>query len=108
MFNWEKDGGSLRCENQMATFRNALENVNLHDLGFSGPILTWNSGKEDMHRICERLDKVVANDAWRNNHLNFSVKHGFTTSSDHLSLLVDMIPSPEVEPRRNIFKFETY
>lgn len=44
----------------MASFRNALESVNLNDLSFSSPIFTWDNGREDPHTIRERLDRVVA------------------------------------------------
>lgn len=64
-FNLEKYGGTKRSENQMAEFRDTLDNLKFQDLGFSEPMFTWNNGRENPHRIWERLDRAVANEAWK-------------------------------------------
>ena len=41
LFNCEKEGGVPRAEACMEGFRKALEDCDLHDLGFTGDPFTW-------------------------------------------------------------------
>ena len=41
LFNYEKEGGPPRVERCMVDFRKALEDCDLHDLGFTGDPFTW-------------------------------------------------------------------
>lgn len=98
----------MQGENRMADFRNSLDNIQLHDLGFSGPIFTWNNGRENLHRIWEMLDRVVANEAWKERYQNFSVRHGISTFYDHIPLFINTAPSSDEERTKSIFRFETF
>ena len=68
LFNYEKEGGPPRVQRCMEDFRKALEDCDLHDLGFTGDPFTWRNN----HHVAasykrERLDRAVAISAWRNN-----------------------------------------
>ena len=43
----------------MQSFRDALSDCNLEDMGYIGDIFTWRRG-----RICERLDRAVCVPRW--------------------------------------------
>jgi hypothetical protein len=59
MYPFEKEGGNLRPQNYMKAFRDAMEECNLSDFGYTGPKFTWHRGK-----IRERLDRALTNEAW--------------------------------------------
>ncbi|KAK3224528.1 hypothetical protein Dsin_011553 [Dipteronia sinensis] len=50
----EKGGGSNKSISEMLAFRKAVEDYDLIDLGFSGPIFTWNNKREGRKNIQER------------------------------------------------------
>jgi hypothetical protein len=60
----EKEGAAIQRESQMESFREALEECGLCDLGYTGPRFTWCSKRTDRHFTKEWLDRVVANQKW--------------------------------------------
>jgi hypothetical protein len=84
MFSYEKDGGNPRPEPFIQAFRDALDDCELEDLGFSGDPFTWKRG-----RIRERLDRVATNNAWNIMHPGALVKHLGYAHSDHRPILLD-------------------
>jgi hypothetical protein len=66
LFHHEKEGGVPRSQACLDRFKEALEDCELHDLGFSGDVFTWRNKqfREDDY-IRERLDRAVANEMWR-------------------------------------------
>ena len=78
LFSHEKEGGNNRPQGYMQAFRQALNDCDLEDLGFSGDIFTWRRG-----RIRERLDRAVANEAWTTMHPGAMVQHLDFVRSDH-------------------------
>jgi hypothetical protein len=60
----EKDGAGPRRESQMAAFREAIEDCELSDLGFTGPRFTWNNRHTDNSFIQERLDRALGSWEW--------------------------------------------
>jgi hypothetical protein len=58
-------GGNERIRSQMEEFQKTLEECELTDLGFYGPKYTWRNYREMEDFIKERLDRGVANQAWR-------------------------------------------
>uniref|UniRef100_A0A2N9I833 Reverse transcriptase domain-containing protein n=1 Tax=Fagus sylvatica TaxID=28930 RepID=A0A2N9I833_FAGSY len=59
----EKQGRFSRSENQMQRFRDALDDCDFIDLGYSGPSYTWTNNRVgDM--TWERLDRAVATSDW--------------------------------------------
>jgi hypothetical protein len=82
--NSEKEGGNLRPQRCMQQFRDVLIQCNLSDLGFNGDMFTWRRG-----RIRERLDRVVANQRWRDKFPMAMVIHEDFWKSDHRPITVD-------------------
>lgn len=57
LFNCEKEGGVPRSERCMEKFRQALEDCQLHDLGYVGDAFTWRNHHRDAASYTkERLD----------------------------------------------------
>lgn len=49
----------------MAHFRDVVAECELVDLGYSGPPLTWNNGRDAEDGIQERLDRFLVNEGWK-------------------------------------------
>jgi hypothetical protein len=91
LFACEKEGGPMRPEVCMNKFRSALEDCDLQDLGFVGDPFTWrNNHHEAAHFIKERLDRVVANSAWRGLFPFVRVINGDPRHSDHRPIIIDV------------------
>ena len=71
----EKCGWAERSADQMMAFRDALDFCDLQDLGFSGPNYTWCNGRLGQQRTLIRLDRMVANSAWRAIFRGAKVQH---------------------------------
>ena len=56
----EKVGGSDRFFIGMFQFREAVDDCDLVDLGFSGSCFTWNNRRDGVDSIQERLDRFLA------------------------------------------------
>jgi hypothetical protein len=66
LFAGEKEGGPARAQGAMDAFRRTLEHCELEDLGYVGDPFTWrNNWHLASGYIRERLDRGVANAAWR-------------------------------------------
>lgn len=65
IFSFEKKGGKVREERQMAAFRETLEECDLNDIRFTGQWFTWERGNLANNNIRERLDRSLANADWR-------------------------------------------
>ncbi|KAK3205161.1 hypothetical protein Dsin_019207 [Dipteronia sinensis] len=59
----EKMGGSDKSFSGMFRFKQAIQDCDLVDLGYSGPRLTWNNRRDGKSNILERLDMYLA-DRW--------------------------------------------
>lgn len=105
----EKEGGLPRPQSCMDKFREALVDCELFDLGFSGDMFTWrNNSHTSDHYICERLDRAVADVAWRSRFLYAQVQNGERQHSDHRPVIVTMKDgnaSPQTGGRPT-FRFE--
>jgi endonuclease/exonuclease/phosphatase family metal-dependent hydrolase len=83
-----------RAEAQMATFRDCVQLCGLTDLGFSGWPYTYDNQRAGVRNVQVRLDRALADDAWRDIYSDSSVIHLVTPCSDHCPLLwslVDML-----------------
>jgi hypothetical protein len=90
LFAWEKEGGVPRAQVYMDHFKEALEYCELGDLGFVGDAFTWRNNSHVAGKfIRERLDRAVANQAWRNRFPAFKVNNGDPRHSDHRPVIVD-------------------
>lgn len=76
----------------MIAFRDVLEACNLSGLGFSGYPFTYDNKHSGRANVQVRLDRAVADNAWRNKFPEASVKHLISSCSDHLPLLLKCIP----------------
>jgi len=91
LFGCEKEGGPLRAESSMQKFRLALEDCDLHDLGFIGDPFTWRNNHNLAARfIKERLDRAVANSAWRCLFPLAKVTNGDPRHLDHRPIIIDV------------------
>lgn len=90
LFSCEKVGGSQRSESLMHNFRDALEECDLHDLGFVGDAFTWRNNHHDVQMyIKERLDRAVANGLWRSRFPLVRVINGDPRQSDHMPVILE-------------------
>ncbi|KAK2641855.1 hypothetical protein Ddye_023618 [Dipteronia dyeriana] len=85
----DKVGGSDKSLSSMNLFRQAVDDCNLIDLGYSGPRLTWNNKRDGKWNIQERLDKYLVTNQWRDKFWNASVSHLGFNSSDHRPILLN-------------------
>jgi hypothetical protein len=90
-FSHEKEGGNPRPDSFMHASRQALDDCNLNDLGFSGDAFTWRRGK-----IRERLDRAVANPAWITMHPGAVLQHLGYIKSDHRPIILDTEYKPDL------------
>ncbi|PPS06205.1 hypothetical protein GOBAR_AA14443 [Gossypium barbadense] len=106
--SFEKKGGRLRPEGQMAEFRSALEDCSLHDIGFNGRWFTWEKGRFSFTNIRERLDRGVTSLQWIDLFPWFSLEHLNHSFSDHCPILVDTFGKLRLDNSRkqSSFRFE--
>jgi hypothetical protein len=81
----EKIGDARRREGHMATFRLALEDCYLTDLGYNGPRFTWSNKRMDGTITRVRLNRVVATSTWCEQYRGVEVCILATRASDHNS-----------------------
>lgn len=94
----------------MESFRQTLEECDLHDLGYVGDTFTWWNNHQDVGSyVRERLDRAVANPAWRCKFPLVRVINGDLRHSDHRPIIVD-VGDRELQrwerPREVLRKFE--
>ncbi|KAK6164533.1 hypothetical protein DH2020_001397 [Rehmannia glutinosa] len=89
MWLHEKKGGNLKSWQDMEQFRTVVGECELSDLGFSGHRFTWTNGRSGEDNIQERLDRVLANETWKNIFPSWRVSHLHRVKSDHTPLLVN-------------------
>ena len=88
-------------------FRDALERCQLVDLGFISYPYTWNNRRPGAANTKERLDRAVANEAWKVKFPETTVTHIISHASDHLPLILQNQVAPKRQARRERgFKFE--
>ena len=83
LYPFEKEGGNLRPVQFMENFRYALDDCGLSDCGYIGEKFTWHRGG-----IRERLDRVVANEAWKNRFVDGVLQNLDYGHSDHRPILM--------------------
>ena len=89
LFNCE-EGGAIRPEGNMLKFREVLAECDLHDLGFVGDAFTWRNHHHNLSSYTrERLDRAVANSAWRARFPLVRVINGDPQHSDHRPIIVE-------------------
>ena len=89
----------------MQLFRDVLDECWFLDHGFVGNRFTWSKHFADGHSIWERLDWGVANANWFLKFPGTIVHHLHCTSSDHMSLCINL-SGLEIPPRKKVFRFK--
>ncbi|KAL5788264.1 hypothetical protein ACOSP7_005213 [Xanthoceras sorbifolium] len=83
LHNEEKLGGNERTGPGMFNFRSIVELCDFVDLGFSGPLFTWNNKRGGSRNVQERLDHFFATSQWVNLFSGIKVEHLGFMFSDH-------------------------
>lgn len=60
------------------------------DVGFTGPLFTWERGNLKETNIRERLDRGVANDMWLKEFWEAQIRRLAHSFKNHCPLLVNM------------------
>jgi hypothetical protein len=99
---WQEEHFSLtpRSNAQMKDFRDALEDCGLYDLGFTGVPFTYDNKRGGNANVKVRLDRAVANMAWRERFENARVNHLISPCSDHCPIAVDIVQENQQRPRQ--------
>jgi endonuclease/exonuclease/phosphatase family metal-dependent hydrolase len=80
-----------RAAAQMKDFRDALADCDLHDLGFTGVPFTYDNKRSGNANVKVRLDRAVANPAWRDRFVNARVNHHVSPCSDHCPISLNIV-----------------
>lgn len=91
----------------MSDFREALEEGDLHDIGWSGDKFTWSNKHGDESFTKECLDRVMANTQWYDIYKERSLDVLTTISSyhKHIMLYLSMFRQRVIH-RKKCFKYE--
>lgn len=93
--SFEKEGGALRPNFQMARFNNDINFCGLREVGFVGPVFTWLYQRRDGTQICERLDRALATQDWLSLFPTSKLYHKSSLVLDHCLLLLNFLPKPK-------------
>ena len=102
----EKLGWEEREADQMEAFREALSVCGLFDLGFVRQKYTWCNGRFGDQRTLVRLDRMVANDSWKDKFPEARVFHVSMAASNHCLLALILKRSRPQRKRNKCFYFE--
>ncbi|WOH11566.1 hypothetical protein DCAR_0831055 [Daucus carota subsp. sativus] len=105
LFEFEKKGGRPQPRRLLEGFNQTVIDCNLEDLGFNGYEFTWERCRGTTMWIQERLDRVMANQGWRQLFPNAEVQVLEVSTSDHLPLVLQL-NSQVYMPKSMRFKFE--
>lgn len=90
----------------MESFRSALEDCQLGDLGFRGSKYTWTNCRETAYFMKERLDSAVANAEWCTQFQEIDVSILVALSSDHKPMLVTFSTNRRRRRRHRQFRLK--
>lgn len=103
----EKVGVCLRPARQMDRFCRTIDLCDLIDLGYYSSPSTWSRNHPTEGRTHIRLDRALANNAWKLLFPGSSVHHVSMPSSDHSMLIIHLQQPQTRKPRyRPLFRFE--
>ena len=110
LFLHEKEGGPARAPGCMESFRRALDDAQLGDLGFVGDAFTWrNNWSVANGYVRERLDRAVANVEWRCLFPMYKIINGDPRHSDHRPVIAVLNEQSHIVREREegaSFRFE--
>ncbi|XP_074337514.1 uncharacterized protein LOC141674712 [Apium graveolens] len=82
----KKRGGRIHPRNLLVGFGDTITACGLSDLGFKGENYTWEKSRGNNGWVQERLDRGLANNAWRIMFSEAEIKVLEVATSDHLPL----------------------
>ncbi|XP_031101874.1 uncharacterized protein LOC116005777 [Ipomoea triloba] len=103
----EKRGHNHHPKNLLRGFGETLDDCGLHTLHMEGYLSTWERGRGTDAWVEERLDRVLATDAWRSSMPFAKVVNTLSRSSDHSIIFLDVRGMHILSHRvRKCFRFE--
>lgn len=90
----------------MIAFQQTLEIYELSDMGYNGSKFTWTNCWGDLDFTKVRLDRGVANAAWRKLYLLAEVVVEVVPCSDHTPLIPRLTEEPWERQREKWFRYE--
>lgn len=109
LWSIEKQGGRDFNFEEVEILRDALDYCKLDDLHYVGHPFTWMNNQGGEKNLHERLDRFVANAAWRYKYGYSSVSQLEKRRSDHLPLVVHIrhkMTPRNVKNKWKLFRFE--
>jgi exonuclease III len=88
MWGFEHFSAYQRPALQMEEFKDALSFCDHRDLGFCRLPYAWDNGRAGGDNVRVRLDRAVADPAWRDMFCDAKVHHLVSSQSDHCPMLV--------------------
>jgi exonuclease III len=106
MWGFEHFSAHSRPARQMEDFRDVLAFCDLHDLGFCGLPYTWDNGRAGRANVRVRLDRAVADTAWRDVFTDAKVFHLTSSRSDHCPVLIETRQDAWERREQRLFRYE--
>ncbi|KAF9625384.1 hypothetical protein IFM89_022176 [Coptis chinensis] len=95
----EKEGGNPIPPSYLDDFVSLIKDLDMTDLGFSGPSFTWSNHRMGEANIREKWDRAIANVEWQDVFPMASISHIATSSSDHVALVLHMTGVADSGPK---------
>ena len=91
----------------MRAFREAIDDCDLQDLGFSGMPDMWDNRQEGLANVKARIDRALGNEGLLNLFQVVQVKHISTLESDHCLIMTELRKHIYHKPAgRRTFRYE--
>ncbi|CAN1267942.1 hypothetical protein LINPERPRIM_LOCUS12971, partial [Linum perenne] len=100
----EKRGGIPLDRNKIASLLNFSNNMQLLDIGFSGPEFTWSNRQSLASPIDERLDQFFINESWLDTFPESAIEHLHSFCSDHSPIVLCAMPPSPIS--KKLFRFD--
>jgi hypothetical protein len=99
-----------REEWQMRNFREAIEDCDLQDLGYTGVPYTWDNKQPGAANVKARIDRALANEALLLLYPVFRVQHLSAVESDHCFVLASLQKqvTRRVNSGQHVFRYEMF
>lgn len=99
--------GMRECSNtQMSQFREALQECDLRDMGCRGNQFSFSNRRSGERETRVRLDRAVVNSEWCDQFPNSLSTLGFSSTSDHKPLVIQMEKEMHRGGTKRNYKFE--
>lgn len=106
LWQFEHLSKNPRSEIQMQAFRDVLDVCNLIDLGFEGNPFTYDNRRKGSNNVQVRLDRVVADESWRDIFSAAHVVHLVSPCSDHVPILLRLLQEENHNHRKKCRHYE--